>query len=310
MSLFDRRLIVVLGKGGVGKTTVTAAIALAAARSGRSALAVEVASQHRLARIFDPDAEPDFSETPLQPGLTGLSIDPQRALEEYVALALRVRVLAERLAESKGLAYVASAAPGLRELVTLGKVWHLTEQKARDGSPRYDLVVLDAPATGHGIGLLRTPRQFADIARVGRINAEARAVSELIHDRSRTGLVLVTLPEEMPVSETADALDRLRAIELEADCVVVNGLYPTVLSEADGEAFRALRSLGPTGTVAAEAALSHLARQRQQRAELDRLAVTVDLPRVELPFLFVPELDVDAVADLSALLGPALEEIA
>lgn len=309
MSLLDRRLVFVLGKGGVGKTVVTASLALAAARSGRRTLAVEVSSQQRLAQLFDPDARPGFDETPLQPGLTGLSIDPQRALEEYITLVLRVRALAERIAESKALGYVTAAAPGLRELVTLGKVWHLIDQTTRDGRPRYDLVLVDAPATGHGVGLLRTPRQFAEIAKVGRINAEANAVDALIRDRSRTGIVLVTLAEEMPVNETADARSRLQSLDLDAACVIANGLYPQVFSTEDDERLRALRPTDGTAAAAVRAALSHSARERQQEAELERLSEAVGLPRVDLPFLFVPEIDVDAIATLAERAGPALERI-
>lgn len=306
MGIFDRRVIFVLGKGGVGRTTVAAALALAATRAGKRTIAVEVASQHRLARLFEPAGDPGFDETPLHPGLTGLSIDPQRALEEYLALTIRVRAIAERLAESKGFGYVAAAAPGLREIVTLGKIWHLTESRSRDGERRYDLVVVDAPATGHGIGLLRTPGQWVEIARVGRINAEAQAVSELLEDRERTGIVLVTLPEEMPVAETIDALGRLREARLDAEQIVVNGVYPALFAGDEEALLAGARPGGEVAAAALTAALSHHARRRQQEEELARLAAGADVPRVELPFLFRPSIDLDAIGDLADLLGPLL----
>jgi anion-transporting ArsA/GET3 family ATPase len=307
MGLLDRRVLFVLGKGGVGKTTVAAALALAAVRAGKRTIVVEVASQHRLARLFDV-VDPGFDETPLHPGLVGLSVDPQRALEEYLAMAIRVRAIAERVAESKGFGYVAAAAPGLRELVTLGKVWHLTEQQSRGGESRYDLVVVDAPATGHGIGLLRTPRQWVDIARVGRINAEARAIAELVEDRERTGMVLVTLAEEMPVTETADAVRRLRELGLEADRVVVNGLYPPLFTDDEAKLLAAAAPAGETGAAAISAALSHHARRRVQDEELRKLVAEVDVDRVELPFLFRPHIDADAALELAEILGPALAD--
>lgn len=309
MGLLDRRLVVVFGKGGVGRTTVAAALGLAAARRGRRALVVEVAGQSRLSRLFGAQPRPDGVETPLLPGLTSLSIHPQRVLEEYLVLTLKVRAIAERLADSRAVGYLTAAAPGLRELVTLGKVWHLTEQTLRDGSPRYDVVVVDAPATGHGIGLLRTPRQYAEIARVGRVGDEARAVDDLITNRSRTGIVLVTLAEEMPVNETIEALGRLREVGLDADCTIVNGLAADVFSDADAEAMCRLSNLGETAAAAAEAALSQITRRREQEAEVARLRDRLEIPLVELPLLSVPALDPDAIAALAERLAAGLETV-
>jgi len=308
MSLLDRRVLIVLGKGGVGRTTVTAAIGLAAVQRGRRGLLVEVASQHRLARLFGEQPE-GFEEVPLHPGLAGLSIDPQRALEEYLTRTIRVRVLAERLAEGRALGYVAAAAPGLREMVTLGKVWGLTEERTREGERRHELVVVDAPATGHGIAMLRAPRTFQELARLGRIQEEARAVAELVADRSLTGLVLVTTPEEMPVTETVDALSRLRELGLDAATVVVNGLYPALFSEQEEGALRRVGSRDDTAEAAARAALSHIARRGDQEEQVARLAAVADVPRVELPFLFTPAVDTEALLTLADLLGPALEAI-
>ena len=310
MSLLDRRALIVTGKGGVGKTTVAAAVALAAVRSGRRTLVVEVASQHQLARLFNgEDAGHAFEETPLFPNLMGLSIDPQKALEEYLVLALRVRAIAERLVESRAFGYVAAAAPGLREMVTLGKVWHLSEERTRDGDRRYDLIVVDAPATGLGVGLLRTPRSFLEIARVGRVSAEVHAIADFVADRERTGILLVTLAEEMPVNETIDALGRLRGAGLDASAVVVNALYSKVFAPSEGAALRRLEPSGETGRAAVRAALSQITRRGDQEAEVRRLVRGTRVPRVELPFLFRPEIDVDAISELAGLVGPALEAV-
>lgn len=308
MSLFDRQLLIVLGKGGVGKTTVTAAIGLAAATRGRRTLLVEVASQHRLARLFGEQPE-GFDEVPLYPGLTGLSIDPQKALEQYLTRTIRVRALAERLVEGKAFGYVAAAAPGLREMVTIGKVWTLTRARMRDGERRHELIVVDAPATGHGIGLLRAPTTFQELARLGRIHEEARAVAELVADRARTAIVLVTLPEEMPVNETVDAAGRLRELELDAAAIVVNGLYPDLFAQEDESLLRPLGPRPDSAGAAARAALSHIARRTDQRAERARLAEELDVPQVELPFHFAPALDVEALLALAEPLGAALEAI-
>ena len=310
MSLLDRQVLIVTGKGGVGKTAVAAAVGLAAAWSGRRALLVEVASEAHVASLFgeSESAEPG-KEVALYPNLTGLAIEPQRALEEYLALALHVRVLAERLAESRAFGYLTAAAPGLRELVTLGKIWHLSEQRTRDGERRHGLIVVDAPATGHGLALLRTPRAFLEIARAGRVHEESRAIAELVADPARTGIVLVTRAEEMPVSETLDTLERLRPLGLDARVLVVNALYPELVTGADRERLRTLEPAGETARAAVRAARSHLARRDDQAGELARLAAAPALPRVELPFLFRAGLDLDGVSELATALGSAFEEI-
>ena len=310
MSLLDRRLLVVSGKGGVGKTTVAAAIALAAARRQRRTLVAEVAGQQRLQRLFD-DVPQDLrrAEAALYPNLDALSIDPQRALEEYLLLQLKVRVIAERLIESRAFGYFAAAAPGLRELVTLGKIWHLTEQRAAAGGYRYELIVLDAPSTGHGVGLLHTPRAFLEIARAGRLHGEARELAALVSDRRRTGILLVTLAEEMPVNETIEALSRLREAGFDASAIVVNGLYPRRFSAPELKTISTTVPAGDVGRAAVRAALSAGARRREQASELRRLARAAHLPRVELPFVFRPEIDFEAVAELAAIVGPALETL-
>ncbi|MCC6223211.1 MAG: ArsA family ATPase [Thermoleophilia bacterium] len=310
MSLLDRQLVIVTGKGGVGKTTVAAAIGLAAAWSGRRTLLVELASEAHLARLFGEDgAAGPGREIPLYPGLAGLALEPQRALEEYLTMALRVRALAERLVESRAFGYLAAAAPGLRELVTLGKVWHLAEQRTRDGERRHEVIVVDAPATGHGLGLLRTPRAFLEIARVGRIHEESRAIAELVADPARTGIVLVTRAEEIPVNETLDALEWLRPLGLAAQALVVNAIYPELVVAADRGPLAELAPAGETARAAVRAALSHLARRGEQEAELARLAAATAVPRIGLPFLFRPELDLDGVSELAELLSPSLGEL-
>ena len=159
------------------------------------------------------------------------------------------------------------------------------------------------------IGLLRAPRQYAEIARVGRIGEEARAVDDLIADRRRTGIVLVTLAEEMPVNETIDALGRLRELGLDAECAIVNGLADERFSDVEEAAIGRLRSLGGTGAAAVEAALSQITRRREQRAELARLREGIDIPLVELPLLAVPALEPDALAGLAEQLAAELEPV-
>ena len=201
-ALLDKRLVFVTGKGGVGKSTVSLALALAAAERGERAILCEVGAQEHLSHVFHR-SQVGFHEVEMRENLWAISIDPDESMREYVLLQLKVKPMRDLLFRSRIFNYLAAATPGLKELVTIGKIWELTldDRKARDGQ-RYDLVVVDAPATGHGVGFLQTPRTFANIARVGPIRQQAETLDRFIRDRKQTGVAIVALPEEMPVNET------------------------------------------------------------------------------------------------------------
>ena len=298
--LLDKRLVLVMGKGGVGKTTVAAAIGLRAAERGKRTIVCEVAEQERLSAMFGV-AELGYEERELAPGLSGISIDPERAKREWLEYQLRSGTLAGLLGSSRIFQLLTAAAPGLQELVTIGKVWELAqlERKAAHGSP-YDLVIVDSPATGHGLAMLRAPKTFADIARVGPINRQAMIIHGFISDARQTGVIAVALPEEMPINETLELEGRLRE-ELGSvlDAIVVNGVYPERFS---GEEARAIESLDGRGSPAARAALraalSEHRRARGQRSQLRRLRRGAVAPVSTLPYLFRAEL---ARADLEQL---------
>jgi anion-transporting ArsA/GET3 family ATPase len=173
-TLLAADLVVVTGKGGAGKTTVAGALGLAAAALGRRVVVAEVAARDELSRALGGQATGPFVERVLADGLHHVSIDPQHAMEEYLVDQLPARALADVLVRSRLFTYLAAATPGLRELLTMGKVWELAQPERRTpGAAPYDLVVLDAPATGHGLALLDAPRTFADAARVGPIARQA-----------------------------------------------------------------------------------------------------------------------------------------
>jgi anion-transporting ArsA/GET3 family ATPase len=301
----DKRLVFVTGKGGVGKTTVAVALGLRAASEGRRAIVCEVAAQENASRIFE-HTEIGFHEVEVAENLWSISIDPDESMREYVLLQLKVRAMRDMLFRSRIFSYLAAATPGLKELVTIGKIWELAQldRKVKHGR-EYDLVIVDAPATGHGVGFLQTPRTFAAIARVGPIHAQARELDRLITDHAHTGVAIVALPEEMPVNESA-ALERdLRdEVGVAVDRVYMNGLYPERFSNEEGERLGVLAA-GEDGSAraAARAALSEHNRARSQRAQLARLRRRVETPVKALPFLFEPELDVDGARQLARRLG-------
>lgn len=305
MGLLDRELIVVTGKGGVGKSTVAAALGMAAARRGMRTCIAEVAARDDVTRALVGDSAEPFVERELGQDLHHISIDPERAMEEYLADQLPVRALADTLASSRAFAYFTAATPGMRELLTIGKVWELAQPDRRTPAAHpYDLVVLDAPATGHGVAILSAPRTFATVARVGPIARQGMKIHAMLADPLRTAVVAVALPEEMPVNETLSLRAALHEeMGLELDTVVVNGLLPHRFGDDEIAALRTAPSSG-----AVRAALSADARARGQRQQAGRLAAGLGDGRrpVELPFVFEPELDAAALQILSEHLEAAL----
>jgi anion-transporting ArsA/GET3 family ATPase len=304
-AFLDKRLVFVTGKGGVGKTTVAVALGLRAAAEGRRTIVCEVSAQENASRIFE-HTEVGFHEVEMAENLWSISIDPDESMREYVLLQLKVRAMRDMLFRSRIFNYLAAATPGLKELVTIGKIWELAQldRKVKRGR-KYDLVIVDAPATGHGIGFLQTPRTFAAIARVGPIHSQAQQLDRLITDHAHTGVAIVALPEEMPVNESAALEHDLRdEVGVAVDRVYMNGLYPERFSNEEAERLGTLAE-GENGSVraAARAALSEHNRARSQRAQLARLRRRVEAPVKMLPFLFEPELDVEAARQLARRLG-------
>jgi anion-transporting ArsA/GET3 family ATPase len=270
---------VVTGKGGVGKTTVAAALGLAAARRGLRTIVAEVARRDDVSRAFGGEG---IQEEELAPGLHHLSIDPERAMELYLTDQLPT-ALAELLSSSRTFTYLAAATPGMRELLTVGKVWELAQEDRRaPGAEPYDLVVLDAPATGHGVAILTAPRTFARTARVGRIARQGRKIDAMVSDPARTGVIVVARPEEMPVTETLSLQDALRdEVGLDVGLVVANGVLPQRFSAAEAQALERAPD-GPEVRAARHAG----ARARAQRTQLRRLRRGARASVATLPFVF------------------------
>ncbi len=292
--LLDKRLVVVTGKGGVGKSTVSIALGLAAAAQGKRTIVCEVASQEKASRIFNR-AEVGFHEVEMAPNLWSISIDPDESIREYVLLQLKVKAMRDLLFRSKIFNYLAAATPGLKELVTIGKIWELAQldRKVKKGR-KYDIVIVDAPATGHGVGFLQTPRTFAGIARVGPIHSQAKELDAFITDHEKTGVAIVSLPEEMPVNESASLEEQLtqRGRRLRRPRVHERPL-PGAVQEGRGEGARegARRRRGQRRARDPRRALRTPA-GRSQRDQLQRLKRRVSAPVKTLPFIFKPELEV------------------
>jgi anion-transporting ArsA/GET3 family ATPase len=277
------RLVIVAGKGGVGKTTVSATLAAAAARTGRSVLLVEIEGKSGLASLFG--TEPlGYERVTLAPGIVGRTITPDEALLDYLRDHGMSRI-SKRLVSSGALEIVATAAPGIRDILVLGKV------KSLERAAEADLVVLDAPAAGHAIRFLLSARGLLDAVRVGPINTQAREVLEMLTDPARCQVVLVTLPEETPVNELVDTAYHLEdRVGVSLGPVVVNGILPEIAGlDVDPEeaAFRAKR-------------------RALQAAQLTRLGDALPLPQLHLPQLFDTDLGPDDLDVLATALLDAL----
>jgi anion-transporting ArsA/GET3 family ATPase len=306
-SLLDRKLLVVAGKGGVGKSTMAAALGLAGARAGRRTIVVEVGQESRMPHLFETAPGAAGAAVDLMEGLSSITIDPDRALMEWLQ-ALGGRVSGRLLASSGTFQYFAAAAPGAKELVTMMKIWQLTRggRDARRGTG-HDLVVLDAPATGHALGLLSSPRTFGAIARVGPIAGQTRQVQELLQDQRSTSFLAVALGSEMAVTEALELQEGLeRQLGRSLAAVIVNSLLPKRFTAKELRSIEALKNgdsdspeqLSVThSAVAAARAVHERARlQQNQMARLRRRAVTV----VGVPFVWSGELrrsELSAIAD-------------
>jgi anion-transporting ArsA/GET3 family ATPase len=308
--LLDKRLVFVTGKGGVGKSTVAAALGLLSARAGRRTIIAELARQQRVQNVFGAVAEP-FEEVQLREGLFAISLDPQEAMEEY--FRVRTGAIGQTLGSSRVFQTFAMATPGMRELLSVGKVWELAQARRRTaGADVYDTVIVDAPATGHGVGILRTPATFAAIARVGPIAQQARNIAATLADREFTGVLAVSTPEEMPVSETLMLERSLQEAGLELDLTVLNAVYPRRFSSRElGELARALESSpSPLARGALRAALTEAARATLQRRQGARLRSQVGSPVLELPTVFAEELGPQELEELAGRLEEALDRLA
>ena len=290
------RVVIVAGKGGVGKTTVTAALARRAGWEGLTTLVVEIEGRSGLPELF---GQPPLTYEPsiLVPGAAGTAdvrgrtLTPDDALLEYLQDHGLKRV-SRRLVDSGAMDVVATAAPGIRDILVLGKV----KQLERAGVA--DLIVIDAPAAGHAITFLLSARGLLDAVRVGPVRTQAADVLELLTDPARCQVVLVTLPEETPVNElveTAFVLEDRVGVSLGP--VVVNGLYPALAGlDVDPGA-------GPDADALHAAAEFRRARTEQQEEQLARLSERLPLPQLHLPFLFEADLGLTEIDTLAKALG-------
>ncbi len=243
-ALLDRRLLFFTGKGGVGKSTVTAATALLAAEHGKRVLLVEVDAKNNLTALFE-HAPVGFEPRQVHPGVYAMQMDTEASLREYLKVQAKVPVFGRIGPIARAFDFVATAAPGVKEILTVGKVcWELRESLA--GRADWDLIVVDAAATGHVISQLDAPGAIQELVQVGPIRNQTGWMVDLLSDPSLTALNVVTSPEEMPVNETIELVATARQeLDVPLGVVIVNRVLPELFTHADEAVFDALREPGP-----------------------------------------------------------------
>jgi anion-transporting ArsA/GET3 family ATPase len=310
--LLDRRLLFVTGKGGVGKTTVAAGLASLAAGHGKRTLVCEVDAKGNLADFFET-APIRFDPRLIEPHLWAMAMQTEESLKEYLKLQLKVPLLAKIGPLARTFDFVANAAPGVKEILTVGKLCYEVRER------NYDLVVVDAAASGHVVGQLAAPQAINELVQVGLVRSQTGWMRDLLSDPTTTGAVVVSAPEEMPVNETIELAARMRKeTEVDLAAVVVNRVLPELFNRAEEEVFDRLHApdgiacltgaVGGNATPVLDAARLAVTLRRTRAGHLTRLRAELpgDLPLLYLPYLFTRSHGVRVTTQIAEALGEEL----
>ena len=310
--LLDLRLVFVTGKGGTGKTTVASALALLASLRGKRVLICEVDAKCDVAGYYEAAATA-FQEREVLPGLFAMTMDTEASLREYLKLHLRIPVVGRIGPLAKAFDFVATAAPGVREILTVGKFCYEVRER------NYDLVVVDAPASGHIVGQLTAPQSINNLVKVGLIRTQTDWMLDILSDPAVTGLVAVCTPEEMPVAETIELADRVRdETTVQLSSVVVNRVLPELFGRQEEAVFDELASarmvprldeaVGGSTAPVLDAARLAVTLRRTRAAHLDELRRGIDpsVPLLYLPYLFTRSHGLRTTRQVAASLGEEL----
>jgi anion-transporting ArsA/GET3 family ATPase len=297
MRLLDKRLLVVTGKGGVGKSSVAAALALYAARSGKRTLICQINATDRLGGLYGKPVGPELTQ--VEDNLWAVNIRPEEALREYALMVLKFKSVYRAVFENRLVRYFLRFIPSVGELVMLGKVlYHVKEMQG--SGPRYEVVVMDAPATGHAVSFLQVPQVLLDTVATGPLWTEAKWMRDLLVDPKTTAAVLVSLPEEMPVNETLELEEALRKkVKVPTALVVLNGYIAPRFDERD------LAAMG--GSALLPLGKNHFDRAQLSLDSRNRLERAVAAPVATVPRLYEQTQGREMVERISDALARALE---
>src|SRR6056297_2019133 len=303
--LFERRLVFVMGKGGVGKTTISAALAIAAERMGKRVLLAEIGDSDAIGQIFISDTLPE-EPVKIAETIWGARVNPKSELAAYVKDHINSTFFANRITRSRFFDYLAAAAPGLKEIMSLGRIWRWVLEKDADGQAAYDLIIVDAPATGHALSLLSLPRVLIEMIRFGPIVREVRHLEALIKDPDKTWLTLVALAEELPANEALQFYQGAqKKLGMPLKMVFINAVYPRLFSSDEsaqvGDLLSYCRQNAPAaqGLKFLEAAGQWISRRSRQQPYIDQLAQEIDSGHMEIPIYFTNHLSISDIGDIA-----------
>jgi anion-transporting ArsA/GET3 family ATPase len=303
--LLAHRLIFVMGKGGVGKTTLSVLLGRIASSLGKQTLLVELGDSQAMGEIFSCGTLP-AEPRPISNRLWGARVDSKAELEAYMRAHIPSSLIANRITRSRLFEYLFAAAPGLKEVMSLGRIWRWARPDAHDALPRFDLIIVDSPATGHGVSLLQLPGQLVQMIRFGPIASQISKLQSMFQDQEKTCLVLVTLPEELPVNETTELYRAAQSsLHIPVHVVFINRVWPALYTGDDIESIRrATRSFSehPPETVfkhLLDAANRHIDMRARQEAYISQLMSAIPCAVAEVPFYFTNELSLDDIDRMS-----------
>jgi anion-transporting ArsA/GET3 family ATPase len=293
---------VLTGKGGTGKSTLSASLALAASARGKRVLVCELTARERVSELLGcPPSGTEVRE--LRRDLWSVHVRPREAMHEYGVMTLGSETIYNLVFERKVVRYFLRAAPSLAEICLLGKVcWHAAKEQVR-GRPRWDLVILDAPATGHGLTLLTVPEVFLSLVAEGPLATDMKWMQALLRDPARTAVCIATIPEEMPINEAVELRTALAAHHLPLGPVFLNATFQSRFTEAE---CTAVARAGPLLSAAAEAVDGHPARAVLTEHYRRSLRALVPPPIVEVPYQFDRTFGLAALERIARTLEPVL----
>jgi hypothetical protein len=307
---FDRRFVLVLGKGGVGRSSICAGIALAASRQGKRVLVCELNARERIPAMFG--SRPVGSViTEIAPGIESVNMRPEDAMREYGLMKLRIRALYRAAFENRFVKSFLNLIPGLPELLMLGKAFfHESEIDPATGRHRWDMVVVDAPATGHGVPFLRIPRVVLSVAPAGPMAEDAKRMQALLTDPTRTSLNIATIPEAMPISEAVQLKGQVdRLLQIPTGFLFENAVHRPLLDAGMEGTYQAIlrarrAHAGPSAQFLGsllDAGEHRIRRNRIEAAHIAHLAEQIEMPRIRIPYLYLGKWGLpaaEAIADV------------
>ncbi len=310
--LFDKRLLIISGKGGVGKSTLCSAFALSASRMGKNVLVVEMDEKERISRLFGTP-EVGYEGAFVHPNIFVRNLLPMLAMDEFVERRVTVKTVARQILGSQIYKYFVAAASGLKEFVTLGKIILLEDESNGQGNPKYDFIVVDAPATGHGVAFLRVPFAAVDVLRAGWVRKQADRIIKLLTDPAKTMLNIVTLPEEMPVNETIEMCESVEdLLRIQIGYIIINSVYPQVLKGRDTALYDTMKKRAEADglkklTVAErkyvramlEGFETAVSRRELNEFYISKLRRKLEYDFMQIPFFFAKKFDLDLIEQVS-----------